>query len=696
MTTSPDWGAVDRWRLRATWAAVLESLPTGWEPRLRRLVDDAAAAVPVWHRASTAREVLSAWSKRFPGLAQADLTHAEIAQQAEGLAARADELGMGRVPAEADPWPEWSRVCAWVERHHGAPPKPRGDQCMTRQLVALAKRVRCPRWWRRQLRRHVARTAEAAAVELGIVSAVNGQLYCSDRALKRRQEQQRANEEALKAHEIENGNGQRFTMWDVMQRGVGNKAVRRGELMTRIRGAEELADEMRLDGKFWTLTAPSRYHSRDHRTGLRNPRYVSGLSPRDAQLWLRATWAKTRTRLKDHGARVMGVRVAEPHHDGCPHWHLLIWCEPEKAELVRDVITRAWLEDEGDEPGAKRHRAKWMQLRPGGAAGYVAKYISKNIDAPLFYAGQAVYLDHVDDEPPDVGTRGDLLGTAPVTPEARVEAWASAWGIRQFQTVGMPSVTVWRELRRVHANAIEGRGDSLLAEAWRAAHRHGARRADWAGYCRAQGGVMLKRTEYRARLKLQEVERVGGYDEGLVNRCPVGVTTDQTEAVHNYAPSARQPWGGAGFSARVRAAWTGLNKCGPDGRRLHRYVNGEPWRFGRAAWESRPPPGPAYFGDRTPFQEIADQLEASIKAGREGRVLPALDEARPAVAEVAPPRPLADLAAELQARAVRRVPVEPLAVVDRPETAPAGASPVPADRIAALKARLAARAGRSA
>lgn len=42
---------------------------------------------------------------------------------------------------------------------------------------------------------------------------------------------------------------------------ISNPAIRRAELMTRMRGFEDLADEMGYTGAFITLTAPSKYHS---------------------------------------------------------------------------------------------------------------------------------------------------------------------------------------------------------------------------------------------------------------------------------------------------------------------------------------------------------------------------------------------------------------------------------------------------
>ncbi len=343
------------------------------------------------------------------------------------------------------------------------------------------KRMTDSIWWRKQLRKSQARALEKEAIGLGYVHR-KGEIYASDATVERRTQQRARNLATLEGTDaINTTTGEIYTLAELAALAVSNPRIRRGELMTRVAGFEAVAQGLEHCAVFVTVTAPSRYHARMVVNGgnavIENPKY-QGATPRDASRYLSAMWAKVRAAWNRGKAGIYGFRIAEPHHDGTPHWHLLLFMAAEvKAAAMAIFAKHAMAEDAGelDSKDAKKARffAKDIDAAKGTAAGYIAKYVSKNID------GYQV--------------QGDIEGGAmdAVTGSRRVEAWASTWGIRQFQQVGGPPVGVWRELRRMPAK-VEA---SETVEAARSAADAG----NWRRYVEVQGGPVVKRDDLPLR-----------------------------------------------------------------------------------------------------------------------------------------------------------------------------------------------------
>ncbi|MGK0525192.1 MAG: hypothetical protein ACI92N_002838 [Pseudomonadales bacterium] len=348
------------------------------------------------------------------------------------------------------------------------------------------------RWWRRLLRKEQKQVLDNVARDYGLVSKQKG-IYVSDWGLKLHLEQLTRNRSLLEEMLAVNDQCQEYTLAELASLSVSNPYVRRSELIVRASGFETIARQLDHDGVFLTLTTPSKYHP-VKATGQPNPKY-NGSTPKEAQQYLTGIWARIRAQLDREDIRIYGFRITEPHHDGTPHWHLLLFVEPsEKNRLVEIMRGYALLED-GDEPGADEFRfdAVHIDYERGSATGYIVKYICKNIDGDFKEDGNDAEDWH-----------GNL--TKNVAP--RVRAWASIHGIRQFQQIGGPPVTVWRELRRLEHS------DDETVEAARVA----ADKSDWAGFITAMYGPCAKRADHPIKVaKWLEFDQ----DTGEYLDCPV-------------------------------------------------------------------------------------------------------------------------------------------------------------------------------
>ena len=355
-------------------------------------------------------------------------------------------------------------------------------------IAGAIARLTDENWWLRKLNKAYSHYEEHIAIVVGKVrSGVSP--YVSNHAFKAWQQRKQAAKLWLNEMQVVNDeHGLELTLADAVAASVANPEVRRAELMVRMRGFEDLAIEQGFAGEFYTWTAPSKYHS--YKKSIKGPSYSNkkydGATPKQTQAYLCNQWAKCRAKFAREDIEVFGFRVVEPHHDGTPHWHLLLFFKPEQLRHARSIMRRYALQhDKHDLAPAKgkkslRHQGykprfdfKTIDPAKGSATGYIAKYIAKNID------GHMVDDDH---EAETSGKNG----------AQNVAAWSSTWNIRQFQQIGGPSVTVWRELRRLR-EPIDF--DDVVERA-----RNAADSSNWSRYVEVMGGTFCKRADRPVQL----------------------------------------------------------------------------------------------------------------------------------------------------------------------------------------------------
>jgi hypothetical protein len=409
--------------------------------------------------------------------------------------------------------------------HHGIrmPEPTRG-----KTLAGCVARLCEPKWWRRAIRSTYGRRSEEIERELGLVSQRTG-LYASDDSVARRREQKVRNRDLLESVYAVNDLGECFSLAQLSDVNVSNPKIRRAELMTRIAGFDAYAQAAGHHGHFISVTTPSRFHCVLQASGARNSKF-DGSTVAEGQRFLRKQWARLRSVLRHRGLTVYGFRIAEPHHDGTPHWHLLLFTEPASSDAVIDAFKKYFDPDDEREPGSDVRRVDVVPIdsKKGSAAGYVAKYVSKNIDG--FGVG---------DDAEATGATRAATDTA-----RRVDAWASTSGIRQFQQIGGPPVSIWREVRRLRSPC-----KGLIEDV-----RVATEDQDWKRFWELLGGHQCRTGDRPVQLHTAPGSKPGCYGE-LIERQIKGVRTGAL-----IVPTRHRTWTFV-RSANSGSPWTRVNNC---------------------------------------------------------------------------------------------------------------------------------------
>lgn len=406
----------------------------------------------------------------------------------------------------------WERVAAEAMRLEVIPPafeklrrKKRRRKPVPYELIppSLA-RMLCADWWYRKLWQM---RCEWREEQLRAVCLVNKKAspYVSYEAVIHKREQRRKSLEFFRLHELVNEDGDTLDMEDVVNASNSNPAHRRNEMMTCVKGLELIA-EMRGDcAVFYTITCPSRFHATLN-NGRPNPKWTS-TTVRQSSDYLVDTFAAFRKAMHKAGLRWYGVRVAEPHHDGTVHWHLLCFMRKKDRRSITALLRKFATREDREELGANtgpRFKSELINPRKGTPTSYIAKYISKNIDG----RGLAKEISKE-------------TGRSLRDSTEHVSAWASLHRVQQFRFFGIPGRQAYRELRLLAGQAARVQGgrkadapvlDNPRLDAVLAAADAGC----FATYIMKQGGVLVPRKHHLVRTAYEHNDEPSAYgDHGI-------------------------------------------------------------------------------------------------------------------------------------------------------------------------------------
>ncbi|EXU76002.1 replication endonuclease [Erwinia mallotivora] len=406
----------------------------------------------------------------------------------------------------------WEKVAAEAMRLDVIPPafehlrrKKRRRKPVPYDLIppSLA-RMLCADWWYRKLWQM---RCEWREEQLRAVCLVNRKAspYVSYEAVIHKREQRRKSLEFFRSHELVNEDGDTLDMEDVVNASASNPAHRRNEMMACVKGLELIA-EMRGDcAVFYTITCPSRFHATLN-NGRPNPKWTRA-TVRQSSDYLVDTFAAFRKAMHKAGLRWYGIRVAEPHHDGTVHWHLLCFMRKKERRSITAMLRKFAIREDREELGnntGPRFKSELINPRKGTPTSYIAKYISKNIDG----RGLAKEISKE--------TGKSLRDSA-----EHVSAWASLHRVQQFRFFGIPGRQAYRELRLLAGQAARVQGNSKAGTAVLDNPRldevlAAADAGCFATYIMKQGGVLVPRKHHLVRTAYELNDEPGTYgDHGI-------------------------------------------------------------------------------------------------------------------------------------------------------------------------------------
>lgn len=200
------------------------------------------------------------------------------------------------------------------------------------KIARLAKtitpeRLKDPQFWKQNLMRHQRQGQDILNMYLGNIHAARQPYTCNANIWNRKQQNEQ-NEQFLQDYVVTREDGEISIPLEDIAPTVEKRFAKKCK---ELHALQQLAEEDGMSGLFITLTLPGEYHA--------NPEYKqtdhewNGTLPKEAMNNLGSKWKKVQDRLQRNEIPYLFCKVPEPHKDGCPHLHILLYA------LLEDIAT---------------------------------------------------------------------------------------------------------------------------------------------------------------------------------------------------------------------------------------------------------------------------------------------------------------------------------------------------------------------
>lgn len=300
------------------------------------------------------------------------------------------------------------------------------------------KRLTNPSFIRRRLLKLVLRESFHNDQILGVIGGDSATSYVGDSTLKLRKKALAASMEFLRTKYVSTPHGVKALIELTM-----DSRKRFSELYVMCLGMQELAEELEYKALFLTITAPAKFHANPTNGNNSWDRCYA----KEAHNYINKMWeafgkdlASSSNKIYKSKGDLFGFRVVEPHKDGTPHWHVLLYVSPKNLNKTISLCHKHFSHSE---KALKLDIIRTKKEDPNAAAptSYMTKYLVKTVSVKQYIK--------------DIKTDGELALDHDAMD--RIDAWRSAIGIRAFQKFGiLAGVTKWRFLRKIYKAYHDG------------------------------------------------------------------------------------------------------------------------------------------------------------------------------------------------------------------------------------------------